>query len=96
MMCEFFSAKLIFNVAHHGWVVKKIFPCRLPKKALNNIYFLPFYLTEKHHICTLYYKTFVKENCIKELCKESTKKKKNMWNSAYMQKKIISAFIKTL
>ena len=47
------TAKLILNVAHHGWVKKKIFHSILPKMALNDI-FAPFYLTEKHWICILY------------------------------------------
>ena len=29
-----------FDVAHHGWVAKKIFHYRLPKTVLSNI-FLP-------------------------------------------------------
>ena len=54
---------------------QKQIPFRQPKIALRSI-FLPFYLTEKHQICIVYQKTFLKKNCIKEqLCKESTEKK---------------------
>ena len=78
------TAKLILNVAYHGWEKKKIFYSRSPKAALNSI-FLPFYLTEK-------------ANCMKELCQKSFENILHdiMWNSAYMQEKIISGSIKTL
>ena len=87
------NAKLVLNVTHHGSAIKKIFQSRSPKTTFNN--FLPFYLTEKHQIWILYQKTLKKNNCFKVLCKQSFEKKMT-WNSAYTQKKIISAFMKTL
>ena len=76
------TAKLILNVAYHGWETKKFFHSRLPKTALCRI-FLTFYLTEKM-------------NCIKELCQKSFINILNyiMQNYAYMQEKITS--VKTL
>ena len=49
------TAQLTLNVAHHRWVMKKVFPLdclKHPKTAL----FLPFgfYLTEKHQIRIFY------------------------------------------
>ena len=41
--------------------------------CIFKLHILPFYLTEKHQICILYHKTFIKNNCIKELCKKSFK-----------------------
>ena len=88
------TAKLIINVVHHGLGVKKIFSSRLPKTALNSVFFLPLYLLKKHQIFILYQKVFLKKSCIKELCKKSIEK--IMWDLAYKQKRIISAFIKAL
>ena len=53
----------MLNVAHHGWLSKKIFHSRSPKTTSNDI-FLPFYLNEK---------TFIKKNCIKKLEKNHLK-----------------------
>ena len=53
------TAQLILNVAHHRWEAKKKFPLdclKQPETAL----FLSFYLAEKHQICILYQKIFVK------------------------------------
>ena len=55
-----------------GWR-KKVFPLVCLKHPETEL-FLPFYLTEKHQICILYQKAFVK-NCVKELCKKSTENK---------------------
>ena len=45
---------------HPPWLSdEENFHSRSPKTALNGI-FLTFYLTENHQICTLYYKTFIK------------------------------------
>ena len=65
------KAKLILNVAYHGWETKTIFNSRSPKKVLYGI-FLLFYFTEK-------------TNCIKELCQKSFVNILNyiMQNSAY-------------
>ena len=52
------TAKVILNVAHHGWVGKNIFHSRLPKTALNRI-FQSFCFTEKHQIC------MHQKNCVK-------------------------------
>ena len=41
------TAKLIINVVHHGLGVKKIFSSRLPKTALNSVFFFLLYLTAK-------------------------------------------------
>ena len=87
------TAKLIVNVVHHGLGVKKIFSSRLRKTALSSS-FLPFYLTEKTSDLHLVVEDFYKKNCVKELCKKSIEK--NMWDSAYTQKRIISAFIEVL
>ena len=90
------TAKLIINVVHHGLGVKKIFSSRLPKTALNSVvvFFYLFILLKKHQIFILYQKVFLKKSCVKELCKKSIEK--IMWDSAYKQKRIISAFIKAL
>ena len=88
------NAKLIVNVVHHGLGAKKNFSSRLHKTALSSI-FLPFYLTEKTsdlHLVVV--EDFYKKNCVKELCKKSIEK--IMWDSAYTQKRIISAFIEVL
>ena len=87
------TAKLIVNVVHHGLGVKKIFSSRLRKTALSSS-FLPFYITEKTSDLHLVVEDFYKKNCIKELCKKSIEK--IMWDSAYTQKRIISAFIEVL
>ena len=63
-------AKLILNTTHHGWVIKNIFHCGSLKTAINRI-FLPFHPTEKHQICILYQKTFLKKECFKIPCKKS-------------------------
>ena len=77
------TAKLIWNVAYHGWETKKIFHSRSPKTALYSI-FLLFYLTEK-------------SNCIKELRQKSFLNILYiMQNPAYTQEKIISIAVKTL
>ena len=90
------TAKLIINVVHHGLGVKKIFSSRLPKTALNSVVVFSylFILLKKHQIFILYQKVFLKKSCVKELCKKSIEK--IMWDSAYKQKRIISAFIKAL
>ena len=77
------TAKLILNVAYHGWKMK-IFHSRLPKLALNGN-FLAFDLTGK-------------TTCITGLCQKSFKNILNyiMQNSTYTQEKIISASVKTL
>ena len=62
------AAKLILNVAHHGWEMKKITHFTFSKLVLNDI-FLPFYLNEKQWICMLYQKILQKINYIKELSK---------------------------
>ena len=41
--------------------------------ALNSVFFLPFYLTEKHQICILYRKTSMEKNCMKNMCKNYLK-----------------------
>ena len=87
------TAKLIINVVHHGLGVKKNFSSRLPKTALSSS-FLPFYLTEKTSDLHLVVEDFYKKNRVKELCKRSIEK--IMWDSAYTQKRIISAFIEVL
>ena len=69
-------AKLILNTAHHGWVTKKSFHSRLSKIALNGILpfcFLPFYLNEKHQICILCQKTFIKRTVLKYCVKSHLK-----------------------
>ena len=75
------TAKLILNVAYHGWEMK-VFRSRLPKMALNSN-FLAFDFTEKTTfiMCQKSFKTIL--NYI-------------MQNSTYTQEKIISASVKTL
>ena len=84
------TVNLILNVVLRGLGV---FSSRLPKTTLNSNFF-SFYLTEKYHICTQHQKTFMTKDCVKELCKKSIEK--IMWNFAYTQKRIISAFVKAM
>ena len=84
---------LILNVAYDDWVTKKIFHSRLPKTAFSSIFYL--FILLKNII--LYQKTFIKNYCIKKLCKKSLENiNQIMRNSTYMQKRIIYASIKTL
>ena len=71
----------------------KSFSSRSPKTALNSDFF-PFYHTEKTSDLHLVLEAFIRKDCVKELCKKSIEK--IMWNSAYRQKSMISAFIKAL
>ena len=90
------ATKLILNVTHHGLRTLKMFHSRLPKTALAMFFTSLSYW--KHQICILYQKTFME----KELNERTVWKSFNdilfqiMWNSAYSQKRIISACIKTL
>ena len=72
---------------------KKSVSSRPPKTALNSDFF-PFYLTEKTSDLHIVLEAFIRNDCVKELCKKSIEK--IMWNSTYTQKSIISAFIKAL
>ena len=52
--------KLILNVAHHGWPVKKVFHSRSPKTALSSIPFTLLSYWEKsglHLTLESFYKT---------------------------------------
>ena len=66
------TAKLILNVAHHGWAMRKIFHSRLSKTALNSS-LLPYDLTKKHQICILY------QDCTKDLIKDCIKNCVRHW-----------------
>ena len=74
------------------WMTKKIIHSRLPKATLIDI-FLPFYLTEKHQICILCKKTFIKKSHIKGLCKKLFENR--LCGILNRDKRIISAFTKT-
>ena len=77
-----------------SWVPgEKSFSSGPPKTALNSDFF-PFYHTEKTSDLHLVLEAFIRKDCVKELCKKSVEK--IMWNSAYTQKSMISAFIKAL
>ena len=67
-----------------------------PKTALNDIFFLPFYLIEKHQICFLHWKTFMKKECIKELSKKSFVNTLNYVKSRIQAEKGHLSFYKTL
>ena len=87
------TANLILNVVLRGMSAKNIFSSRLPKTALNSNFF-SFYLTEKISDLHLALEDFYDKSCVKEMCKKSIEK--IMWNFAYMQKRIISAFVKAM
>ena len=86
------TAKLTWNIAHHGWVTKKIFTLdRL--KSLTNISFT-FLLYWNTQICILNYKTFMKKNSIKELHPKSFKNK--LCGFQYKRRKGSSLLLKKL
>ena len=74
---NYVNAKLMLNVAHHGQEKKKNFHSIPPRTALNDNFFLSFYLTEKHQTYVLY-QTF-----IKKLCKKSVEITLNLWKSNF-------------
>ena len=91
------TSKLTLNVGRHGWERTKNFHSILPKTVSNGI-FLLVYSTEKHEEIYLVPGDFYNKRSVLKNCKNSFENILNhiLRNSANLQKRIISASIKTL